>query len=248
MKVSVIACVAGLVGAIGLLLFLVAFGTDYWLLATENCEIYEHHAEDAMSKLLDATLNGQTFKGHDKLAITFHHEGFIWRCWFTEDISHDSIWNFWFTNQPPSKYCVHGYLFPFPITMGPISSYDSTAVYRGFWTAFIVLGLVVALVGGFLLVCAVPFVNAKLYKLGGGFLLASGILFSILIFLFVIWKELVVDLERYVLLDRRNSCTDILVHVQYGWSFMFAAAGIPLALLAGLLFYVTGHTIDAHNK
>ncbi|XP_038632044.1 transmembrane protein 182-like [Scyliorhinus canicula] len=248
MKVSVIAFVAGLIGAIGLLLFLVAFGTDYWLLATENCGVYEYRAENVTSRPTAATLNRQATGGRDESAITFHHEGFIWRCWFTEDISHDSIWNFWFTNQPPSKYCVHGYLFPFPIALGPVSSHDSTAVYRGFWTAFIIVGVVAGLVGGFLVVCAVPFVSAKLYKLGGGFLLTSGILFSILIFLFVMWKEFVVDLERYILLERRKGCTDILVHVQYGWSFMFAAAGVPLALLSGLLFYLIGRTIEAHNK
>uniref|UniRef100_UPI00398F024A transmembrane protein 182-like n=1 Tax=Pristiophorus japonicus TaxID=55135 RepID=UPI00398F024A len=248
MKVSVIAFVAGLIGAIGLLLFLVAFGTDYWLLAAENCEAYEHGSENVISRPTATAPNGQARQGHDESAITFHHEGFIWRCWFTEDISHDSIWNFWFTNQPPSKYCVHGYLFPFPIAMRPVSSHDSTAVYRGFWTAFIILGVAAGLVGGFLLVCAVPFVSAKLYKVGGGFLLASGTLFSILIFLFVMWKEFVVDLERYILLERSSGCKDVLVHVQYGWSFMFAAAGIPLALLAGLLFYLIGRTIEAHNK
>ncbi|XP_078067442.1 transmembrane protein 182-like [Mustelus asterias] len=248
MKVSVIAFVAGLIGAIGLLLFLVAFGTDYWLLATENCEVYEHRAENVTSRPKAATPSRQAPEEHDESAITFHHEGFIWRCWFTEDISHDSIWNFWFTNQPPSKYCVHGYLFPFPIAMGPVYSHDSTAVYRGFWTAFIILGVAAGLVGGFLVVCAVPFVSAKLYKSGGGFLLTSGILLSILIFLFVMWKEFVVDLESYILLERRKGCMDILVHVQYGWSFMFAAAGVPLALLSGLLFYLIGHTIEAHQK
>ncbi|XP_051878246.1 transmembrane protein 182-like [Pristis pectinata] len=197
MKVKVVAFVGGFIGAIGLLLFLVALGTDYWLLATENCDVYEQSSE---------------------------------------------------TNQPPSKYCVHGYLFPFPIVMGPVFSHDSSAVYRGFWTAFIIVGVAAGLVGGLLLVCAVSFASAKCYKVGGGFLLASGILFSILIFLFVMWKEFVVDLEKYILLERSSSCQNIQVNVQYGWSFMFAAAGIPLALLAGLLFYLIGTTVEAHNK
>lgn len=48
------------------------------------------------------------------------------------------------------------------------------AVFRGFWTVLIILGLVSALAGGFLLVCGVPFISHKLYKLGGAFLIAAG--------------------------------------------------------------------------
>lgn len=47
-------------------------------------------------------------------------------------------------------------------------------VFRGFWTVLIILGLVAALTGGFLLVCGVPFTSHKLYKLGGAFLIAAG--------------------------------------------------------------------------
>lgn len=48
------------------------------------------------------------------------------------------------------------------------------AVFRGFWTVLIILGLVSALTGGFLLVCGVPFISHKLYKLGGVFLISAG--------------------------------------------------------------------------
>lgn len=48
------------------------------------------------------------------------------------------------------------------------------AVFRGFWTLLIILGLVSAMTGGFLLVCGVPFVSHKLYKLGGAFLIGAG--------------------------------------------------------------------------
>lgn len=51
-------------------------------------------------------------------------------------------------------------------------------MYRGFWTAFIMLAVAGGLVGGLLLVCGVPFVSARSYKVGGGFLLASGKLSS----------------------------------------------------------------------
>lgn len=42
MKAGVAALAAGLLGGTGVLFFLVAFGTDYWLLATETCGVFEH--------------------------------------------------------------------------------------------------------------------------------------------------------------------------------------------------------------
>lgn len=56
---------------------------------------------------------------------------------------------------------------PHPLSLSP-------AVFRGFWTVLIILGLVAALTGGFLLVCGVSFLSPKLFKLGGAFLIAAG--------------------------------------------------------------------------
>ncbi|NWR66140.1 TM182 protein, partial [Bucorvus abyssinicus] len=229
MKAGVAALTAGILGGTGVLLFLIAFGTDYWLLATETCGVFE-------SK--NSTLQTEEI-------LTFHHEGFFWRCWFFGQGHSETIWTFWYSDQAHPKFCMHGYLFPMPIALGPFPhpSYDTTAVYRGFWTAFIMLAVAAALVGGLLLVCGVPFVNPRFYKVGGGFLLASG-LFLLLIFLFVIWKEFVADFQKYILLERSEKCVDnVPVHVYYGWSFMFAAAGVPLVLLSGLLFYLIGRDI-----
>ncbi|OWK51550.1 Transmembrane protein 182 [Lonchura striata] len=141
---------------------------------------------------------------------------------------------------------MHGYLFPMPIAVGPFPhpSYDTTAVYRGFWTAFILLAVAAGLVGGLLLVCGVPFSSPHSYKVGGGFLLLSGGLFLLLVFLFVMWKEFAADFQKYILLERSERCLDdVPVHVYYGWSFMFAAAGVPLVLLSGLLFFLVGRDI-----
>ncbi|NWR01565.1 TM182 protein, partial [Paradoxornis webbianus] len=117
-------------------------------------------------------------------------------------------------------------------------------VYRGFWTAFILLAVAAGLVGGLLLVCGVPFSSPRSYKVGGGFLLLSGGLFLLLVFLFVMWKEFAADFQKYILLERSEECLDnVPVHVYYGWSFMFAAAGVPLVLLSGLLFFLVGRDI-----
>ncbi|KAM4662126.1 transmembrane protein 182-like [Discoglossus pictus] len=240
MKVGIGALVAGIVGGLGVLLFIVAFGTDYWLLATENCGVPEETSSPA-ENVTDSV----------NPLLTFHHEGFFWRCWFYGNDFQETIWNFWYTSQAHHKQCIRGYLFPMPIAPGPVPhpSYDGTAVYRGFWTAFIVLAVASSVVGGLLLVCAVPFVAARLYKVGGGFLITAGTLLALLIVLFVLWKEFAADLQKYILLERNQKCLpDTHVHVYYGWSFMFAAAGTPLVLLSGLLFLCIGRSIRVEEK
>ncbi|NXI71586.1 TM182 protein, partial [Anseranas semipalmata] len=231
MKAGIAGLAAGILGGTGVLLFLVAFGTDYWLLASEACGL---------------GWDGNSTRQPREEILTFHHEGFFWRCWFFGEGQPETIWTFWYTSQAHPKHCTHGYLFPMPIALGPFPhpSYDTTAVYRGFWTAFIMLAVAAGLVGGLLLVCGVPFVSARSYKVGGGFLLASGGLFLLLIFLFVMWKEFVADFQKYILLERSETCLEEApVRVYYGWSFMFAAAGVPLVLLSGLLFFLVGRDI-----
>ncbi|XP_056394864.1 transmembrane protein 182-like isoform X1 [Hyla sarda] len=185
------------------------------------------------------------------LPLYFHHEGFFWRCWFNGEDFQETIWNFWFTSQAHPKHCIQGYLFPMPIAPGPVPhpSYDPTAVYRGFWTAFIILAVAASVVGGLLLVCAVPFAAARLYRVGGGFLITAGVLLALLIALFALWKEFAADLKKYILLERSHSCPpDAHLHVYYGWSFMFAAAGAPLVLLSGLLFHCISRSLHVEEK
>uniref|UniRef100_A0A8C6ZY49 Transmembrane protein 182 n=1 Tax=Nothoprocta perdicaria TaxID=30464 RepID=A0A8C6ZY49_NOTPE len=171
--------------------------------------------------------------------LTFHHEGFFWRCWFFGEGDVGTIWSFWYSDLHPSKVIAHAQVSWSRPTPGV-----AVWVFRGFWTAFITLAVAASLVGGFLLVCGVPFGSARFHKAGGGFLLAAGFLYLLLVFLFVLWKELAADLHKYILLERSEKCLDdVPVHVYYGWSFMFAAAGVPLVLLAGLLFYLVGRDI-----
>ncbi|KFO88010.1 Transmembrane protein 182, partial [Buceros rhinoceros silvestris] len=118
MKLSVGIFFGGFFAALGVLLFLVAFGTDYWLLATEigRCSKAPEDTEGEKA--------------------TFHHEGFFWRCWFSGNAGEHnaSMWNFWYTNQSPSKNCTHAYLSPFPLIRDEhnSTSYDS-AISKYFW-------------------------------------------------------------------------------------------------------------------
>uniref|UniRef100_A0A8D2PT01 Transmembrane protein 182 n=1 Tax=Zosterops lateralis melanops TaxID=1220523 RepID=A0A8D2PT01_ZOSLA len=205
---------AGILGGTGVLLFLVAFGTDYWLLATDTC--------------------GEI--------LIFHHEGFFWRCWFFGEGHPETIWTFWYTSQAHPKFCMHGYLFPMPIAVGPFPhpSYDTTAVYRGFWTAFILLAVAAGLVGGLLLVCGVPFSSST--GSGGGSARISASAGFVMASL-PSWWGLAMTLLPRVDRKKEECLDDFPVRVYYGWSFMFAAAGVPLVLLSGLLFFLVGRDI-----
>ncbi|XP_041055377.1 transmembrane protein 182-like [Carcharodon carcharias] len=235
MKLSVALFFAGVFGALGVLLFLLAFGTDYWLLATETCPSVRNRT---------ASISAEG----DKVGATFHHEGFFWRCWFNEAVADNNIWKFWFTNQPPSKYCMHTYLLPFPLTTESFNStaYETAIIYRGFWSVFMMLGVIAVTVGGFVIICAAPFSNHKLYKAGGGLFLTAGIIFTVLVVMYVIWIETVIDIQAYIQKQRIQLCPDFALNVQYGWSFIVAPIGIFFSLFSGLLFLLAGHTIHIH--
>ncbi|XP_074847471.1 transmembrane protein 182 [Carettochelys insculpta] len=232
MKLSVGIFFGGLFGALGVLLFLVAFGTDYWLLATEvgGC------SDDP---------------NNTKVEITFHHEGFFWRCWFAGDVGEETnnIWKFWYTNQSPSKNCTHAYLSPFPLIRDEHNStaYDSAIIYRGVWTVLMLLGVITVLVASFFIICAAPFASHILYKAGGGIFIAAGILFSLVVVMYVIWVQAMADLENYMNM-KKIDCPDFAAYVRYGWSFILAPIGIFFALFAGMLFLLVGHTIKIHSN
>ncbi|XP_052669853.1 transmembrane protein 182-like isoform X2 [Harpia harpyja] len=123
MKAGVAALTAGILGGTGVLLFLIAFGTDYWLLAMETCGVFE--SGNSTLRTGEAEMQTEVRKE----ILTFHHEGFFWRCWFFGEGHRETIWTFWYTSQAHPKFCMHGYLFPMPIALGPFPhpSYDTTA-------------------------------------------------------------------------------------------------------------------------
>ncbi|XP_022607727.1 transmembrane protein 182-like [Seriola dumerili] len=245
MRVGAAALAGGIFGAVATLCFFLAFGTDYWLVASDNCGPYTLPTQTTLTGEKDA--NGTEIQLEvPPPSLTLHHEGFFWRCVFQVEPTTHAVLATLFTNQPESKVCIHGYLFPLPVALGPVPhpSYDATAVFRGFWTLLIILGLVSALTGGFLLVCGVPFISHKLYKLGGAFLITAACLFLFLLLLYVLWME-VVDVKRYVLQERGEACPDAKVSVLYGLSFMVAAAGVPLELVSGLVFMMVGRALHA---
>ncbi|XP_066475057.1 transmembrane protein 182 [Tiliqua scincoides] len=232
MKLSVGIFFGGFFGALGILFFLVAFGTDYWLLAREggNC-----------SEALNQTREEK---------IIYHHEGFFWRCWYDGNVdgSTDSIWKYWYTNQAPTKNCTHAYLSPFPFFQDENNSttYNSAIIYRGFWSVLMLLGVVTVVTASFFIICAAPFGSHVLYKAGGGFFITAGILFTLVVVMYVIWVQAMADLQNYKI-TKRMDCPDFYVSVQYGWSFILAPVGIFFAMFSGMLFLLIGRTIYLHS-
>ncbi|KAM6923611.1 transmembrane protein 182-like [Xenentodon cancila] len=251
MRVGAASLAGGIFGVVGTLCFLLAFGTDYWLVASDNCGVHEWPTRTTLKRDKDA--NGTQVQLEEAVTVSppsllLHHEGFFWHCVFPMQPTTHTVLATLFTNQPDSKICVHGYLFPLPVALGqvPHPTYDATAVFRGFWTVLIILGLVSALTGGSFLVCGVPFVSHRLYKLGGVLLIAAACLFLFTLLLYVLWME-VVDVQRYVLQELEELCSDPQVSVFYGLSFMVAAAGVPLELVSGLVFVLVSHALRGNK-
>uniref|UniRef100_A0A3P9HWM7 Uncharacterized protein n=1 Tax=Oryzias latipes TaxID=8090 RepID=A0A3P9HWM7_ORYLA len=245
MRVGAAALAGGMFGVVGTLCFFLAFGTDYWLVASDDCGSYTSQSPTVDNDANKTEMASEEAVTASPSSLTLLHEGFFWRCAFQMEPSAHAVLTTFLTNQPKSKLCVHGYLFPLPVALGPIPhpNYDATAVFRGFWTVLVILGLVSALTGGFLLVCGVPFISHKLYKLGGAFLISAACLFLSTLLLYVLWME-AVDVARYILQERGELCPHAEVSVLYGPSFMAAAAGVPLVLVSGLVFMLVGRALS----
>ncbi|XP_062831468.1 transmembrane protein 182 isoform X3 [Anolis carolinensis] len=158
------------------------------------------------------------------------------------------MWKFWYTNQSPSKNCTHAYLSPFPLLRDENNStaYNSAIIYRGFWSVLLLLGVVTVIVASFFIICAAPFGSHVLYKTGGGFFIAAGILFTLVVVLYVIWVQAMANLENYVIM-KKIDCPDFSLYARYGWSFMLAPVGIFFTVFSGMLFLLVGRTIYLHS-
>ncbi|NXB97318.1 TM182 protein, partial [Vidua chalybeata] len=129
--------------------------------------------------------------------------------------------------------------------------FSFSLVYRGFWTVLMLLGVLTVVAASFLIICAAPFASHILYKAGGGFFIIAGVLFSLVVVMYVIWVQAMADLENYTSMKRMD-CPDFAVSythldVRYGWSFMLAPIGVFFALLAGMLFLLVGRAIYLHS-
>lgn len=246
MKLSVALFFAGLFGALAAVFILLSFGTDYWLLASESCNPNPSGSPGPGGVTIE---RGDGAVQEDPSDVTLYHEGFFWRCSFGGNVVDENLlWKLWFSNQPHSKVCMPAYLFPFPLShQSPnATDYDSAIIYRGFWSIFMLIGVVAVALGGFFIICAAPFASHRLYKAGGGLFLISGLFLLCVVVMYVLWLQVLDVVDVYIDHQRSTVCPNFHLSLTYGLSFMFAPVGIFFCLLAGLLFLLIGRTIQIH--
>ncbi|XP_070297552.1 transmembrane protein 182-like [Salvelinus sp. IW2-2015] len=175
----------------------------------------------------------------DQDTVTYFHQGFFWRCSFSVRREENMVWYFWITNQPHQKVCVPAYLFPF-YASEQSTGYQAPddAVYRAFWSIFLLVGVVTVMIGEFVIICASPLASHRLYKVGGALLLTGGLCLLVVIMMYVVWTQVLDTLEDYAAQQQHSSQCPTVYHlsVQYGLSFLFAPVSVFFFLLAALLF------------
>ncbi|XP_029931254.1 transmembrane protein 182-like [Myripristis murdjan] len=247
-RLKVLLFLALFFGTIGFLSMLLSCGTEYWLLASESCGLPEDRS---------VLGNGGSGLSHGKSkteaadGVRFFHEGLFWRCSFIAKSDDYSVWDLWNPHQIPSKVCRPAFLFPFPVyerisTLEPHnvprqpSEPDSAIVFRTFWSIFLMAGVAAVMVGGFVVVCAAPLANPKLYKVGGALQLCGGLCLLAVLVMYVMWIQVLDTLEQFSLRQRASSCPSFHLQVQHGPSFLLAPVAVFFFLLAGLLFVLVG--------
>ncbi|KAK6325395.1 hypothetical protein J4Q44_G00047370 [Coregonus suidteri] len=246
-RLSVLLFLAGFFGGLGALSLMLSFGTDYWLLALETC------GPGGASEAWEAgAFRPGKEEMEDQDTVTFFHQGLFWRCSFRGRREEDTVWHFWITNQPHQKTCVPTYLFPFSASE-PTTDYQApdAAVYRAFWSVFLLVGVVNVMIGGFVIICASPLASHRLYKVGGALLLTGGLCLLVVVIMYVVWTQVLDFLEGYAAQRQHSSQCPTVYHlsVHYGLSFLFAPVSVFFFLLAALLFILIGQTVQTcHHK
>ncbi|XP_078078084.1 transmembrane protein 182-like [Mustelus asterias] len=168
-------------------------------------------------------------------SVTYHHEGFFWRCWFTDQWVEDTISKFIFFNQPPTKCCIHAYHSPFPsIKETSSSEFESWIVYRRLWSALMFLAVIFITIG-----CVIITFRAyRIYKFVGAIFLLSAVLYSTSLIMYAYWISAVpqmITANQAIMQDNMDVIID-KSEVKFGWSFMAAPVAAFFSLVAGLLF------------
>ncbi|XP_058478650.1 transmembrane protein 182-like [Solea solea] len=223
-------------GVVGFLLMLLSCGTEYWLLAAQSCR------DEALDE------------------VTMFHEGLFWRCSFTASSLQYATWGLLISNQPSSKICQAAFLFPFPVNEPardlvewhsfPKEPYEhpSAIVFRTFWSIFLVAGVAAVVTGEFVVICAGPLTNHRLFKAGGTLQLCGGVCLLAVVLMYLLWVQVLDTLEQFALHQSLSSCPSFHLSVEHGPSFLLAPAAVFFCLLAGLLSVLVGQIVQRDEK
>ncbi|XP_032362131.1 transmembrane protein 182-like [Etheostoma spectabile] len=244
-RLKVLLFLALFFGATGFLFTLLSCGTEYWLLAAESCS----RPEDGYGESGLREAKGST---EVKDGVRIFHEGLFWRCSFMAVFNEHSIWDLLIPNQPPSKVCHAAFLFPFPVNERswlephrfPTQPYEhpSAIVFRTFWSIFLTTGLAAVVSSGFVVICACPLTNHRLYTVGGALLLCGGLCLLAVMVMYLMWVQVLDTLEQFAHHQRVSTCPSFHLSIQHGPSFLLAPVAVFFCLLAGLLFILIGRS------
>ncbi|XP_028428070.1 transmembrane protein 182-like [Perca flavescens] len=243
-RLKVLLFLALFFGATGFLFTLLSCGTEYWLLAAQSCSRPEEHHGGSGLREGTEVIDG----------VRIFHEGLFWRCSFMAVSNEHSIWDILISNQPPSKVCHAAFLFPFPVYERsqlephsfPTQPYEhhSAIVYRTFWSIFLATGLAAVVISVFVVICACPLTNHRLYKVGGALLLCGGLCLLAVMVMYLMWVQVLDTLEQFAHHQRVSTCPSFHLSIQHGPSFLLAPVAVFFCLLAGLLFILIGRCIQ----
>uniref|UniRef100_A0A3Q3K4Y5 Transmembrane protein 182 n=1 Tax=Monopterus albus TaxID=43700 RepID=A0A3Q3K4Y5_MONAL len=207
-------------GAVGFLFTLLSCGTEYWL--------------GGGGGLLRAGVLAAGGRAVDDVRI--FHEGLFWRCSF-QGVSHEySIWDLWISKQPSLKVCQAAFLFPFPLNERLQPRVET------FWSIFLVTGAAAIVVGGFVIICAGPLTNHKLYEMGGALQLCGGLCLLAVVVMYLMWVHVLDTLEQFALHQTTSSCPSYHLSIQHGPSFLLAPVAVFFCLLQPQSFTPHHHT------
>ncbi|XP_072899629.1 transmembrane protein 182-like isoform X2 [Hemitrygon akajei] len=169
--------------------------------------------------------------------LNYHHEGFFWRCSFSDKEEKYQLKKFIYIYQPPLKCCVHAFHSPFPNVEGRTTKeFESSISYRKLWSALMFLGVTFVTIGFLCIIYSACCQNYNMYKTTGVIFLIAGVNFTVSIIMYAVWISAVSQMIAGNIANCTSIITNLNFGVNYGWSFMAAPFAVLFSLISGLLF------------
>ncbi|XP_032878494.1 transmembrane protein 182-like [Amblyraja radiata] len=169
--------------------------------------------------------------------VTYHHEGFTWRCSFTDKEAGNQHSKFITIYQPPVKCCVHAFYSPFPSNPEIINAeFQSSLVYRKLWSALMFLGVIIITIGFICIIYKACRQKHEMYKTVGVIFLIGGICFTLSIIMYACWISAISQMIAKEIANCKSANGNTKYGVDYGWSFMAAPFAVLFSVIAGGLF------------
>ncbi|XP_062910089.1 transmembrane protein 182-like isoform X2 [Mobula hypostoma] len=169
--------------------------------------------------------------------VNYHHEGFFWRCSFSDKEEKNQHAVFIYIYQPPVKCCTHAFYSPFPKSEGKTTEgFESSITYRKLWSGLMFFGVIFVTIGFLCIIYYACCQNDNMYKTTGVVFLIAGVSFTVSIIMYALWISAVSQMIAGDIVNCTSTTTNLKFGVNYGWSFMAAPFAVLFSLISGLLF------------